>query len=428
MLLKTHPIRLHKVMTRLRLVAALNGLLLLAACSSEDPTAVAPRAAEEVQVAPTAKPAPVADSSPVETTDAVLLEEVEIKDPMRGEMAAYRLLVPKGWAVEGGLSPVAPAFYMIPCFSQVTVRAPDGRGAIFWGPVEFGYADGVPLQHFTPLDGRPYFPLQASLGDYWMKTFELSPAKGVTKLEIVSESVRPEATKYVRKMLAPLYESTRQENAQLAGIGESKEFDVEARELVVRYEEDGLVKEATIFATWRHAIYRYMDGSVRAAMWNLDHMYCVFGPVGTQPLEDPVLAAVVRSRKEVPEWQQAIQRWYLEKNQEIVAQGLANLAAAARASAASRATQTQDVLDISFQGWKNRNAANDAGHSSSINGIHERTTFATPTGGTVDLPSHYQNVYTDGQGNYVLHNDANYQINTDPVFRDRDWQRIEAQR
>jgi hypothetical protein len=33
--------------------------------------------------------------------------------------------------------------------------------------------------------------------------------------------------------------------------------------------------------------------------------------------------------------------------------------------------------------------------------------------------------YADGQGNFVLHNDANYQINTDPAFNSRDWQRIE---
>ncbi len=154
----------------------------------------------------------------------------------------------------------------------------------------------------------------------------------------------------------------------------------------------------------------------------------MFGPVGTNPLEDPVLAAVVRSRKEMREWQEAIQRWYLEKNQQIVAQGMAKIAAAARASATTRATQSQDVLDISFQGWKSRNAANDAGHSSAITGIHDRTTYAEPGGTTIDLPSHYNNVYTDGLGGYVLHNDANYEINTDPAFNGREWQRIEAQR
>jgi len=420
-----------------RLLATLPALVVIAltGCSDDDPAPVSP-----VEHAAQTQSVPVGDAGTRNTqaaadpanagepSNAVELEQVEIKDPTRRNMAAYRLLIPKGWTFEGGMTPVAPDYYVIPYFSQVTVRSPDGRGAVFWGPIEFGYGGGADFPPFTPFDGRPFLQIPASLGDYWIQLAELSPAEGVTKLEIVSEQVIQEATENVRKLFDPLYESARQESAQLAGIGESLQFDVEARELVIRYEEHGEPTEATIFTTIRHTVYRYPDGSVRAAMWNLDHMYCLFGPIGTNPLEDPVLAAIVRSRKEVPEWQETIQRWYLEKNQQIVAQGLANISAAARASATQRTTQSQDVLDISFQAWKSRNAANDTGHSSSINGIHERTTFATPAGGTVDLPSHYQNVYTDGRGNYVLHNDANYRINTDPRFNSRDWQQIEAPR
>ena len=42
----------------------------------------------------------------------------------------------------------------------------------------------------------------------------------------------------------------------------------------------------------------------------------------------------------------------------------------------------------------------------------------------VTLPSLTKN----GLGGYVLHNDANYEINTDPAFNGREWQRIEPQR
>lgn len=413
-------------------LCALIALFSFAACSTEEPTPSAPATTVVDQGTgerPAQSPASPQSERPVAgASDAVLFEQHEFTDSARGKMPAYRLLVPKGWEVEGGVTKVSSAYSMIPSFSQFSVRAPDGRGAMFWGMLEFGYADGFAYPVFTPFDGRPFFPLQPSLGEYWLRTFEHSPAPGVTKLEIVSEVVLPEATKRVREQLAPLHESTVQENRQLATIGESKEFHAEARQLVIRYDQDGKRIEATIFATWRHAIYRFADGSIRAAMWNLDHMYAVFAPVGTNPLEDPVLATIVRSRQEVPEWQAAIQRWYLEKNQQIIAEGNARIAAAARAAATTRTSQSQDVLDISFQGWKSRNAANDAGHAASINGIHERTTYVNPSGTTVDLPSYYRNVYTDGQGNYVLHDDANYEINTDPTFNGRDWQRIEAQR
>jgi hypothetical protein len=401
----------------------------LAGCSGEEP---APNPAPTSTSGANSTVSDGTDPSTANTAEvaahasgAVLFEERVIKDPARGGMGAYRLLVPEGWEVEGGVDAIGTAYDMVPYFSQVTVRSPDGRGAVFWGMLEFGYSDGVNLPIFTPFQGRPFFPLQPSLGAYWQRTVEFSPAEGVTDFVVVSETVLPEATARVREQLAALYASTREENQQLAGIGESKEFDVEARQLVVRYKEHGVHIEATVFATMRRAIYRFADGSMRAAMWNLDHMYGVFAPVEHDALQDPVLAAVVRSRTELPEWQAAIQRWYMEKNQQIIAEGNAAIAAASRQAATVRATQSQDLLDISFQGWKDRSAANDAGHSNSINGIHERTTYVNPSGTTVDLPSHYSNVYTDGQGRYVLHDDANYLINTDPAFNARDWQRID---
>ncbi len=429
MSLKTSPAALARAS-----VLALSSTLALAACGGDASMSGADSGSADSSGAPGADGASAATTSDAAATrgapagPALHLEEVVVRDPARRDMPAYRLLVPEGWELEGGVTPVGPGFHMLPLFSDVTVRAPDGRGARFWGLLEFGYADRVPLPLFAPYEGRPFFPIPDSLGSYWRQVFELSPAEGVTDLEVVSERVLKDATKHVREMLAPLAESTRQENRQLAMTGESKEFSVDARELVLRYLQDGEPVRATVFATFRQSIYRYPDGSIRAAMWNIDHMYAMFAPEGVDATTDPAIAAVVRSRREDPAWQQEIQRWYLAKNRQIVAEGNAKIAAAARAAATARTTQTQDVLDISFQGWKSRNAANDAGHASSVNAIHERTTYAQPGGTTVDLPSHYRNVYTDGQGHYVLHDDANWDIGADPAWNQRDWQRIEPVR
>jgi len=37
-------------------------------------------------------------------------------------------------------------------------------------------------------------------------------------------------------------------------------------------------------------------------------------------------------------------------------------------------------------------------------------------------------VYTDGNGRYILNNDAFYNPNTDPSINNQNWQRIEAAR
>ena len=369
---------------------------------------------------------PTADREETATPLAggILMRQKVIRDPARGNMPALELLVPDGWSVEGGITQVTQSYGMLPYFSDVSIEAPDKRGVRFWGIFEFGYADNVNLAPFTPYMGRPFFPLQPDLGTWWKQMQRISPAPGVSDLEIVSEEQMPELTELVRQQLSQLYRSTEEENRQLRMRGEQKSFDVHARQLVLRYKDEGVSVEMTVFATVRHSIYSYSNGMIRAAMWNIDNMYAVFGPAGTDYLHDPVLAAIVRSRQYDMNWQAAIQEWYLRKNQQIVAEGQARIAAASRQAAQARVTQSDDVLDISFNGWKKRNAMKDAGHTASVLGIHEETRYATPSGTTVDLPSYYQNVYTDRLGNYILHNDANYNINTDPAFSSRDWQRI----
>jgi hypothetical protein len=374
------------------------------------------------------KPKGTTEAPRPDAASALLLKPVTLPDPARNNMPAHRVLVPEGWALEGGLHRPPPAYHMIATMSDVTIKAPDGRGIRFFGPQEYGYADRTPLQPFTPHQGRPFMPLHNSLGDFWMRLFRMNPAVGVTNLRVIEEEVMEDATAVVRQQLAALYQSAAQENARLSMTGERKTFDAHVRRLVLQYEENGRKIEATIFATVRHAIYYFPDGSIRAAMWNLDGMYAVFGPVGTAYLNDPTLAAIVRSRQQLPDWQVAIETWYLMKNRQIVAQGQARIAAAARANATAKTSQSESVLDISFNGWKKRNAMNDAGQSRLVNSIHEQTTYANPGGTSVNLPSYYQNVYTDQLGNYVLHNDANYNINTDPAFNNVEWTRVEPAR
>ena len=159
-------------------------------------------------------------------------------------------------------------------------------------------------------------------------------------------------------------------------------------------------------------------------MWNLNNMYSVGGAPGSGFLEDPVLATVVRSRRINKDWAYAIDQFYQNRKQMIIREGIAPAAAARNSWQNTRSTQSEDVLDISFNGWKKRNSLNNAGHSSTINSIHERTTYATPSGSQVNLPSYYRQVYTDGNGNYILHNNANYQINSDPRFNQQNWQQI----
>jgi len=408
------------------LFSFLSLMALSAGCSPADPGEQS-LSMNETQPLPD-NPADTIPASTNAASDAVFMEKMVLRDPARGNMPAIELLVPREWEVDGGINPVPPAYGMIPYMADVTVKAPDKRAVRFYGNLEFGYADGIQLQAFTPYHGRPFMPLFQSLGDFWLYLVKVAPHQDYTDVKVISEERLPELTEMVQKHLSSLYRNTQQENMQLQMTGQRKSFDVHARKLVIQYKDKGTPVEATIFATVRHAIYHNPGGSIRAAMWNLDNMYAVAGPVGSDYLNDPELAAIVRSKRNRPEWDATIQEWYLRKNQQIVREGQARIAAAARQAATTRSSNSEDILDMSFNSWKRRNDMNSAGHASSINSIHEQTTYAQPSGGTVNLPSYYQNVYTDRLGNYILHNDANYEINTDPNVNSREWTRIEPVR
>jgi hypothetical protein len=199
-------------------------------------------------------------------------------------MVAHQLLVPKGWEVEGGIQAPPPSYNMIPYLSDVTVESPDKRGVRFWGINEFGYADNVSFPPFTAYEGRPYFPPQRSLGDFWLRLFELNPGPGISKLKVVSESELPDLTALVQKQLASLYRDVEQENRQLTIHGMTMKFDVHGRRLVIRYLDEGTDVEATVFATMRHTSYHYANGATKAGMWTLDNMYAALGPAGTDYL------------------------------------------------------------------------------------------------------------------------------------------------
>jgi len=141
-----------------------------------------------------------------------------------------------------------------------------------------------------------------------------------------------------------------------------------------------------------------------------------------------MLAAIVRSWRINPDWAYVIDQWQAGKRQQIYREGIAAAAAASRGWQNTRGKQSESVLDISFKGWQDREKIKDRVQDKLTDMIHERTTYATPGGDKVDLPSFYQNVYSNGQGTYVLHNNANYNIATDPNFNSTNWQRLQQVR
>jgi len=85
-----------------------------------------------------------------------------------------------------------------------------------------------------------------------------------------------------------------------------------------------------------------------------------------------------------------------------------------------------EVSDIYHEGWKKRNAMNNAGHEKSINGIWERQNMNNPYGGgQTTVQQGYKYYYINQNGQYFGTNNANYNPNTDPNMNHTNWRRMQ---
>lgn len=87
-----------------------------------------------------------------------------------------------------------------------------------------------------------------------------------------------------------------------------------------------------------------------------------------------------------------------------------------------------DILRADFRDLFRVSAASDRIQEQYVDTIREETPYTTPSGETIKLPSFYDQVYTNGNGTYILNSDALYNPNTDSTVNNVNWDRIEAQR
>lgn len=397
------------------LLAPLLTVLLLSACSGPG------------EDTPVDEPPSPGAATQGEHSGGIVFREHAITDPGMNDALIATLLIPEGWTVEGGATRPADILYNMPVLIDVTVTAPDGRVAHFFPSLSFEFNYQNPAQPLTPLQsGNLYYPLPESPGQWVMELAQNNPAPGISKLQLVSETDIPEITQALRQQQAQRFQHIAQLNQTTASMGFGSEFDTQATQVVLHYERNGTPIEETLVITWQYEI-MITQGQVTQGVWGIQHMQSIGGPVGSNYLDDPALNAVFQSVRNNPAWTAEMNKYWRQLAQ-IKHKG--NMEAIAAAGERSRimAEASSDVNDIMMKGWRARNASSDNLQAQTVDNILDQTEYATPSGEAVKLPSFYENVHTDGDGRYILHNDAFYEPNRDPAFNNRDWQRIEPTR
>ncbi|MFK7894456.1 MAG: hypothetical protein AB8G23_01400 [Myxococcota bacterium] len=364
---------------------------------------------------------------------AIVFREETLTDPGMNNTVVSTVLVPEGWKTEGGAIRPGSTLFNMPVLIDYLIESPDGRSMHFFPSLSFEFNTqqnqfgGPAPKKLQPLQsGNFYYPLPESPGAWMVDLASLNPAEGVTDLNLVSEEDMPEITSALRQQNAQRYQMTEQMNQTTASMGFGSEFDTQATKVVLEYKKDGRVIEETVVMTWLYEV-MINQGQVTGGSWNVLSMQSMGGPKGTNYLEDPALNAIYQSVRMNPKWTAEMNKYWMELAR-IKHKG--NMAAIKSAGKISQiqAESSAAVSDIIMKGWTDRNASSDRIQAKTVDAIQEQTVYNTPSGEEVKLPSFYENVYTDGNGRYLLHNDAMYEPNRDPAVNGQDWERIEAAR
>lgn len=358
---------------------------------------------------------------------AVVMREHPLRDPGMNNTVASIVLVPEGWSLEGGVSRPSNQLYNMPVIADVKISAPDGRAVHFFPSFSFEFNHQAPGRPMQPtLGGNLYLPLPNSPGQWLLEMARMSPDPTISELQLVSEEMVPELTQQLRQQNAQMYQIVEQGNATTASMGFGQSFDTQATKLVLSYRQNGRALEETVIVAWQYLV-MVQQGQVSSGTWAVSLMRSFRGPAGSNYLDDPVLAAIVQSIRVNPVWEAEMQRYWQELAR-IRQKGANDRMASWQAHNRKMQQINSDINDIIVGGYQRRSAIQDGMRQRNVDAIREETPYTTPSGETVKLPSFYDHVYTDGNGTYILNNDAHYNPNTDPAVNNLNWNRIEAQR
>lgn len=357
---------------------------------------------------------------------ATVFREHQMIDPEM-KIVASTVLVPEGWTAEGGMTRLNAQYYSMPFMVDLKFTAPDGRQAHFLPSFAFEFNAQQPGQMFAPTgDGNMTMPLPDSPGAWLAQMNKLQPDPKVKNFRVVSEEMIPDITQQLRQQQQQMMPSDPNDAMMEQQTGMGMRRDTQATLIKLQYTQDATDYEESVLMVWSY-FFTTWQGQVSDGKWSIPLMRSCRGPVGTDYGNDPQIMTIFQSARNNPQWDAQMNQYWNELarirnkgTQDRIAQN-----AAANQKLAQTYSETSDII---ANGYKSRTASQDAGRTSIIDSIHEVTPYTTPGGEAVKLPSFYDNVYTDGNGRYLLNNDALYQPNTDPAINNVNWDRIEPSR
>jgi hypothetical protein len=337
-------------------------------------------------------------------------------------VVAYTMLVPEGWRVEGGVRWNGQWHCLSTelVINQLRVTSPDGRYAFEAFP-DYGanwYDDALKIQtHQQQIAmGQQVCPLTRPFNASGFLTGVFLPAfRRGAQVESVQQN--PQA--------AQAYQAFLMQNYGLVLQQTGAQLSTDAARMVLR--EQG--SEEMVMANTSLTAARSMSASAAAngAIANstdytlgASKVVSFRAPAGQLQQLEPLFGAMLGSIHVNPAWQAA------------VAQVLLNIGTKMIGGAVDRANIMHDaqmkIGDTIMSTWQNRQDSLDRISHSWSQTIRGTGDFVDPTThAQVELPWGYDNVWSDGNGDYLLTTIQGFNPNSD-IQTNRNWTQMQAVR
>lgn len=361
----------------------------------------------------------------------VKLRQHTFKDKAMSGMASHTILVPNGWKAEGGAFWAPRQWFKVMPSQDIRVIGPDGTLVSIepsFMAKDFTPPPGLGMQKSPTgsVDGGfPVIPWPAELGQWrrWLSQDVIKTAFPKAKsIQVKDAMVMPELTAAARQAYAPIKRMLESNNgmggmratADCQVLGFHSTYTIEG----TSFEELRLV---SLISTTNEGPY-----VGKTVLWSVDRAITYRAPEGTLEENMGLLKAIADSVRMTDKWF-SMRADLHAKIMKISRQIAVDNMNAARKRSEILAQSSRDLNRISMEGYRNRQAVQGGIQERIIHSIRGTEVYSVPgTSESVQLPSSYENVYTNGQGEFLLTNDSLFQPGVDLEYDGSNWTKMSA--
>jgi hypothetical protein len=327
-------------------------------------------------------------------------------DPMVG-LEAFRLLIPKGWQVEGDITWSAnPA---LPAQSQFRFFNPSGGEQLELFPTQaYFWTDNQVTLSTNP-------PGTLRFGTLVAQSVDLQSAFNNIIIPLFRGNLS--GLQYIERNRVPELEQLAK-GQPTAGVNAS----AEGGKIRITYPENGKQREEEIYAVVSQFV-TYLPGSYLTPSyfinyWYIDYIFSFKAEKGKLDSNSKIFQTMIFSFKINPQWFAKVVNTK-EQMVQMIMQGIRAIGRIgdiiARTGSEMRADQQSD--------WERRQQANDRIVQNFCDNIRGVQRYNDPfSGNEVELPSGYGHAWANNLGEYIITDSPSYNPN---VASNLNWQQIE---